>query len=102
MLSRSGSCIFFSFFRYAFQAPLNYYRALSIDPNPAERIDNVPVCSIFGAADTALSVSMNKDNRLFVKDFEDHYLEGVSHWSMMEAPERVNAIMEKYLKSKNL
>ena len=68
----------------------------------AKRTDSVPVCSIFGTGDKYLSVNTNKDNRKFIKDYEENYLTGVSHWSMTEAPEKINEKMEAYLKERNL
>ena len=88
------------FFRYAFQAPVNYYRAIVSHPIEKARTDTIPVCSIFGTGDKYLSVAANKDGKKFVNDFEEYYLEGVSHWAMLESPDQVNKIMENYLKNR--
>jgi pimeloyl-ACP methyl ester carboxylesterase len=32
-----------------------------------------------------------------LQDFEEHYIEGCSHWVQMERPDEVNKAIEKYL-----
>lgn len=89
----------------AFVNPINYYRSLiqySESPDPVLQGTQVqvPVLSIFGTADKYLSVSANKRSRDYCLDYEEHYLREVSHWSMMEQPEKVNHIMEGYLQKR--
>lgn len=88
--------------RFAYQAPINYYRGIIRYPLTAKRTGTIPVCAIFGTGDKYISVQANKDGRKFITDFEETYLEGVGHFSQAEAPEKVNEAMEKYLKSRNL
>ena len=52
---------------------------------------------IFGTADKALGTDTAKLSKKFVEDFDEVYLEGISHWSMMEAPEQVNKAIENFL-----
>ena len=51
----------------------------------------VPVLSIFGTADKALSVSAAEGGVDFVEKFESILLDGVSHWSPEEKPDEINA-----------
>lgn len=87
----------------AFTAPLNYYRNIIQvyqAPNPAQTSKIiVPVLSIFGTADKALSVSAAEGGADFVEKFESILLEGVSHWSPEEKPDEINTYMDKYLKA---
>lgn len=88
--------------RNAFQGPINYYRAArryNVTHKP--KLNDVPVFSVYGNKDDYLSVSAFKGSRDFVEDFQECPIEGASHWSMMEAPEKVNAAIERYLNNKN-
>lgn len=38
--------------------------------------------------------------RDYIEDFEEEYLDGVSHWVMTEAPQAVNKAIERYLKQR--
>jgi pimeloyl-ACP methyl ester carboxylesterase len=57
----------------------------------------VPTLQIWGTADKYLSLSSAKGGAKYNDDFEEVYLDGVSHFVQSERPELVNAAMEKYL-----
>lgn len=53
---------------------------------------------IFGTADKYLTVRAAEDSAMYVQDHKLELLAGVSHWVQQEQPERVNKIMEDFLK----
>ena len=53
---------------------------------------------IFGTADKYLAVQAAEESAKYVQDHRLELLPGVSHWVQQEQPERVNAIMEDFLK----
>ncbi len=91
--------------RGAFAGPLNYYRhALQCggggggsaeDPEVIGR--QVSVLQVWGTGDRALDLSSARASRDFVEDLEEVYLDGVSHWAHMEAPNKVNEAIERHL-----
>ena len=85
----------------AFTYPLNYYRNIIQFNEPAVHWKKitVPVLSIFGTGDKALSVSAAKGGADFVEKFETVLLDGVSHWSPEEAPDDINLHIDNHLKS---
>jgi pimeloyl-ACP methyl ester carboxylesterase len=85
----------------ALTAMLNYYRAMPLallDASNwrAPRIDT-PTLLLWGEDDTALTKQLALDARQYVKDLTLHFLPGVSHWVQQEAPEQVNALIERWL-----
>lgn len=83
----------------SFAGPLNYYRHILQYGSPnQDRIRRVPVLQIWGTADSALDIACAKGTRDFVDNFEEEYLEGVSHWVQMEEPNKVNQAIEKFVK----
>ena len=90
----------------AFTAPLNYYRNIiqifqAENHGQMKKITKVPVLSIFGTADKALSVAAAKGGADFVEKFETILLDGVSHWSPEERPDEINKHIDNYLDSFN-
>jgi pimeloyl-ACP methyl ester carboxylesterase len=88
----------------SFTGPLNYYRCALRYPDrpPKQGKLKVPVLSIFGTSDKYLTVESAKNGKLFIEDFEDRYLDGVSHWVQVEAPQKVNKIIDEYLISRGV
>jgi pimeloyl-ACP methyl ester carboxylesterase len=86
----------------ALKAMINYYRAgLRAGEkamNPAPGMVDVPTLMIWGEEDTALGKATTVGTDQYVKDLTLRYLPGVSHWVQQEAPERVNAMIEAWLK----
>jgi epoxide hydrolase 4 len=84
----------------AMTAMLNYYRALLRTPHyqavGEARVD-IPTLMIWGEEDTALNIHCIEGTEQWVSDFTLRRLPGVSHWVQQEAPEAVNAILEKWL-----
>jgi epoxide hydrolase 4 len=86
----------------AMRAMINYYRAAlrsgskAMVPDPAT-VD-VPTLMIWGEEDSALGKETTYGTEKFVADFTIRYLPGVSHWVQQEAPERVNRMLEAWLK----
>jgi pimeloyl-ACP methyl ester carboxylesterase len=86
----------------AMKAMVNYYRAAvragekAMNPDPGT-VD-VPTLMIWGEEDTALGKATTFGTDRYVKDLTLRYLPGVSHWVQQEAPEKVNAMIEAWLK----
>lgn len=81
-------------------AMINFYRALlrhddTIDLGDA-KID-IPTLLIWGEEDSALNIKCTEGTEQWVPNIEVHRLPGVSHWVQQEAPEKVNAILQKWL-----
>ena len=70
------------------------------DPETRQKIRNIRVrtLQIFGTADKYLTARAAEDSAKYVQDHKLELLTGVSHWVQQEQPERVNEIMEKFLK----
>lgn len=97
-------------FKYAFRdfktwnRTINYYRSLiqNSEKNKAEfgkLYKNIKVRTlvIFGTGDKYLSVAAAKYSAKYVEDLQLELLEGVSHWVQQEAPEKVNALIQKFI-----
>jgi pimeloyl-ACP methyl ester carboxylesterase len=86
----------------ALSAMLNYYRAAvragSAAMNPQPVTVDVPTLMIWGEEDVALGKATTLGTEQYVKNLTLRYLPGVSHWVQQEAPERVNAMIEAWLK----
>ena len=69
-------------------------------PETRSKIRNIRVrtLQIFGTADKYLAVRAAQDSAQYVRDHRLELLPGVSHWVQQEQPERVNSIMEDFLK----
>jgi len=80
---------------------LNYYRALAThaDQEILKKMASirVPVRCIFGTEDKNLSVEMAQSCRDVCEDFDIVLLDGVSHFSQSEAPERVSTHIHKFV-----
>lgn len=84
----------------ALRAMINYYRALlrtKDGRNIGNAMVDIPTLMIWGEEDTALDIRCTDGTEQWVPNFELHRLPNVSHWVQQEAPERVNAIMRKWL-----
>ena len=86
----------------ALTAMLNYYRALfrgfaALSKQRFRQIA-VPTLLIWGEADLALGKELTFDMGQYVKDLTIRYLPNVSHWVQQEAPEKVNRIVEAWLR----
>ena len=85
----------------ALTAMVNYYRAL-LQTGDARQVGDakiaVPTLMIWGEADTALNIHCTEGTEEWVPNLTLKRLPGVSHWVQQEAPERVNAILEDWLK----
>ena len=85
---------------------LNWYRAAARGGFRKQlargfpRID-VPTLMLWGEEDVALGKETTHGTERYVRDFELHYLPGVSHWAQQEAPERINALLERFLARTN-
>jgi pimeloyl-ACP methyl ester carboxylesterase len=86
----------------ALTAMINYYRAAlragSAAMNPQPGTVDVPTLMIWGEADSALGKATTEGTDAYVKNLTLRYLPGVSHWVQQEAPEKVNAMIEAWLK----
>lgn len=89
----------------ALTAMLNWYRAAlrRMDPGLQSQVEDppildVPTLMIWGEHDTALGKELTYGTEKLVRDFTLHYLPDVSHWVQQEAPERVNALLEAWLR----
>jgi pimeloyl-ACP methyl ester carboxylesterase len=95
-------------YKYVFAAPnaltppINYYRnifRLHQEKTLCWRPVPSPVLVVFGAADQALSSEMALLSGQYAGgQFEVKYLDGISHWVHMEAPDDVNNTMDQFLK----
>lgn len=96
-------------YKYAFRdyktwnRTINYYRATTssktqelLKPSDKWKI-KVRTLHIFGAADTAISVSPAKSSAAWVEDYSLELLEGVSHWVQEEEPTRVNTLIQNFI-----
>ncbi len=87
----------------ALTAMINYYRANTGTVfKDVDAFIDVPVLMIWGEEDTALGTELTEGYDGLVRDFTLHRLPGVSHWVQQEAPDKVNAIMAAWLRSKGL
>jgi len=101
----------FDAYKYAFRdfktwnRVINYYRAdftdSSIEFNKKIRDKmsciSVPTLHIFGTGDKYLGLDTAQASSNYVKNYQLDLLDGVSHWSIEEAPGLVNKHIEKFL-----
>jgi len=84
---------------------LNWYRAAPRGIANAMRGGvpqiEIPTIVIWGEEDSALGKETTYGTEAYVKDLAIHYLPGVSHWVQQDAPERVNEILEPFLRDGN-
>ena len=89
----------------AMTAMINYYRAnagiLGHYRGGAPRIE-VPTLMVWGEDDAAIGIECTQGYEPYVADLTLERLPGVSHWVQQEAPERVNAILERWLTERGL
>jgi pimeloyl-ACP methyl ester carboxylesterase len=87
----------------AMTAMINYYRASfragEAAMNPQPGTVDTPTLMIWGEEDIALDKSTTIGTEQYVKNLTLRYLPGVSHWVQQEAPEKVNAMIEAWLKN---
>jgi epoxide hydrolase 4 len=83
---------------------VNYYRALlrfrrdlPRGTEPGAGKVEVPTLIIWGEQDSALGLETLDGTERYVADLTIERLPGVSHWVQQEAPERVNAILDRWL-----
>jgi pimeloyl-ACP methyl ester carboxylesterase len=89
----------------ALTAMLNYYRALVRGGARRQRALGYPVLEtptlmIWGERDSALGVETTHGTEAWVPNLTIRYLPDVSHWVQQEAPERVNAMLEAWLRDR--
>jgi epoxide hydrolase 4 len=81
---------------------LNWYRAAAAGMRKQMRAEipiiEIPTILIWGEADSALGKETTYGTERYVKDVSICYLPGVSHWVQQDAPERVNALLESFLR----
>ena len=85
----------------ALTAMLAYYRANFsglLQAGAARRIE-APTLLIWGEADTALGPELADGLEAYVADLTVERLPGVSHWVQQEAPDAVNARLDRWLSS---
>ena len=86
----------------ALRAMINYYRAaMRADRhamNPVPGTVEARTLMLWGEEDSALDKAATHGTDAFVKDLTLRYLPGVSHWVQQEAPEKVNAMLEAWLR----
>ena len=86
----------------AMTAMINYYRASfragEAAMNPQPGTVDTPTLMIWGEEDVALDKSTTIGTEQYVMNLTLRYLPGVSHWVQQEAPEKVNAMIEAWLK----
>jgi pimeloyl-ACP methyl ester carboxylesterase len=81
-------------------AALNYYRAnLSLAlPQPYPRVA-VPVMGLWSDRDPALGEKQMRDSARYVEgEFQFERIRGADHWLQLTAPDRVNALLLKFLR----
>ena len=90
----------------ALTAMINYYRAmmLSLFERDALRTTLIecPTLQVWGQADSVLLPAIAEDARGRAKDITIEYLPGVAHFVQQEAPEQVNAAIERWLGSRQM
>lgn len=86
----------------AMRAMINWYRA-ALRLGGAMRgpwpVVETPTLIVWGEQDAALGVELLEGTDQYVRDLTIQRLPGVSHWVQQEAPERVNPIVEAWLKA---
>ena len=99
-------------YRYAYRdftawnRTINYYRCTTTNKSlgyfSSSEDDKwnikVRTLQIFGTGDTAISVQPAKDSAKYVSDYTLELLDGVSHWVQEQEPDKVNKLIEAFLK----
>lgn len=87
-----------------FAGGINYYRNLSANWRLMRDYDNnipdKPCLMVAADRDWFLPPLLTEGMADRINDLELHVLEGVGHWTMWEAPDRLNALMTDWLKRK--
>lgn len=81
-------------------AMVNYYRALLRHRGTLDMGDfrvEVPTLMLWGEEDVALNIQCTEGTEEWVTDFTLKRFPGVSHWVQQDAPEAVNAELERWL-----
>lgn len=83
----------------AIKAMVSYYRAALRYPSqrPLAKKITTPTLLVWGEEDTALGKELAEGTRAMVEDLTLEYIPRCSHWVQQEQPEKVNAILEKWL-----
>jgi pimeloyl-ACP methyl ester carboxylesterase len=86
----------------ALTAMLNYYRALFRFGHKQRAygypVIETPTLMLWGEEDIALCKETTYGTERFVDNLTLHYLPKVSHWVQQEAPEKVNELLEAWLR----
>ncbi len=85
----------------ALTAMLNWYRAAArggLQAQVARGFPTIetPTLMLWGEEDVALGKETTYGTDRYVRDLELHYLPNVSHWAQQEAPEQINALLERF------
>lgn len=83
---------------------INYYRAntgIIRDVRLTQRIET-PTLMIWGEKDFALNVELAEGNNLYVSHLTMERIPEASHWVQFDAPDRVNAAMTDWMRSRGL
>lgn len=87
----------------AMTAMINYYRAAARNRAQLEHgewpVIATPTLIVWGEEDAALGLEMLPGHEELVSDLAVERLPGVSHWVQQEAPDKVNAILETWLRT---
>ena len=81
-------------------AMLNWYRAMRLPGQKTpglSRIIEVPTLVIWGEQDVALDLICLRGTERYVRHLAVERLPGVSHWVQQDAPDRVNALLRRFL-----
>jgi pimeloyl-ACP methyl ester carboxylesterase len=80
-------------------AMINYYRANPgvVQDKALDRKIECPTLLVWGDNDAFAGVELTQGYEDFVRDFTLAIVPGVSHWVQQEAPDRVNAMMTKWM-----
>lgn len=83
----------------ALRAMVSYYRAALRYPSRRFHAPKIqtPTLLIWGEEDTALGTELAEGTRAMVEDLTLEYIPRCSHWVQQEQPEKVNAILRKWL-----
>jgi len=81
---------------------INYYRAVirgAVSRTlPAPRVIEAPVLVIWGERDIFLGRELAEPPSRWVKNARVEYLANASHWVQLDEPERVNALLARFLR----
>ena len=79
---------------------INWYRAAMRVPGKMAGpwpVIETPTLIVWGEEDAALGIELLDGTDAYVRDLTLERLPGVSHWVQQEAPDKVNAILKKWL-----